>query len=219
MACWYRAVAVATAVLVLQADFGLLSVRADSVGPSEPSEGSPDVTGGPDDTGVSARGSQPAWKCGKPGACFYSDFFPPSFCDPQPSVCAAPSCRAVRGMYTAGTVINADVNSFSYGGGPNHPPAVTVAAECCDACKQDKRCNVWNFCSAGNCGYKDSCTAFYKKYPAGPDKTDLRGVFSSGCADEGRFGKGACILRQATKKELASMKRKGPNSFTSGRLA
>lgn len=31
--------------------------------------------------------------------------------------------------------------------GPNEAPAVTSAAECCAACKDNPKCNVWNYCS------------------------------------------------------------------------
>lgn len=164
---------------------------------------------------------QPTWNCGRPGACYFSESitFMKEICKTLPAVCPKKDCRTVRGMYDVGKVLKADVNSFSYGSSPNHPPVVTVAAECCHECKRDKRCNVWNFCGKDGCGYKNSCTTFYEKYPAGPGKKNLRGIFPSGCSSQGRFSRGSCILRQASEKQLATVKPKGPITFTSGRLA
>ena len=36
-------------------------------------------------------------------------------------------------------VLVGDVNSFSYSGGPNHPPQVTTASDCCTACKHSTK--------------------------------------------------------------------------------
>lgn len=36
-------------------------------------------------------------------------------------------------------MLTLDVNSLNYNAGPNHPPAVTTAADCCSACKADSQ--------------------------------------------------------------------------------
>lgn len=42
-----------------------------------------------------------------------------------------PAACAARPLNIRGQVLVLDVGSMSYSGGPNHPPAVTTALECC----------------------------------------------------------------------------------------
>eukprot|EP01023_Acetabularia_acetabulum_P047878 TRINITY_DN504_c0_g1_i1.p1 TRINITY_DN504_c0_g1~~TRINITY_DN504_c0_g1_i1.p1 ORF type:complete len:563 (+),score=114.64 TRINITY_DN504_c0_g1_i1:1433-3121(+) len=76
--------------------------------------------------------------CGQEGSCVYN------VC--EKARCAEGNCNARRSNIQ-GEVLILDYNSLSYHGGPNHPPAVTNPAGCCDKCKATQGCNSWVFCS------------------------------------------------------------------------
>lgn len=157
--------------------------------------------------------------CGKTGSCFFASILPKEWCDDQPLVCPAKDCNTIRGTYKATEYVIVDVNSFSYQGGPNKPPAVTVAAQCCDACKKNKNCNVWSFCDNDKCGGKGYCTELYNKYPSGFEKGLKRGVYGSACSN-GYFSKGSCLLQRYTAEEFknASSNIGGPDTVISGKI-
>lgn len=71
---------------------------------------------------VYPAGAAVDWRCQQEGACAYG------VCDRL--VCASPGCAASNANLQ-GEVLVLDVNSWSYSGGPNHPPRVTTAEGCC----------------------------------------------------------------------------------------
>jgi hypothetical protein len=69
-----------------------------------------------------------------------------------PPVCVSADCNAVNGNIN-GEILKLDINSWEYSAGPNKPPKVTSAAECCDQCRSMAGCNAWTFCwKEGGCG-------------------------------------------------------------------
>ncbi|GAB4822632.1 hypothetical protein N2152v2_009678 [Parachlorella kessleri] len=134
--------------------------------------------------------SQPGWQCQIPGA---GAFFGQGEkeCVPVPG-----DCNAINANLN-GTVVVLDVNSLQYNGGPNHPPAVTTAKQCCDKCKSDPRCNAWSFCwKEGGCGpYCDPAATGDGKAPDQRDLTREFGQFG-GCADGNKWPRFMCTLKR-----------------------
>eukprot|EP01026_Neomeris_dumetosa_P051200 TRINITY_DN4502_c0_g1_i12.p1 TRINITY_DN4502_c0_g1~~TRINITY_DN4502_c0_g1_i12.p1 ORF type:complete len:573 (-),score=54.31 TRINITY_DN4502_c0_g1_i12:645-2363(-) len=95
--------------------------------------------------------------CGLEGSCIYG------VCDS--TRCADGNCNAKQSNIQ-GEILILDYNSLSYNGGPNHPPAVTNPASCCDKCKETQGCNAWTFCSnRDGCG--QGCQAYASSLAGG----------------------------------------------------
>mmetsp|Transcript_148 Transcript_148/g.467 ORF Transcript_148/g.467 Transcript_148/m.467 type:complete len:201 (-) Transcript_148:323-925(-) len=160
--------------------------------------------------------AQPKWLCQQPGGCYIGNG---AYCPGVPQKCPPAGCNPAHGLYNASKVINGDYNSFFYSGGPNHPPVVTTAGECCEQCKNNRTCNVWNFCSEPNgCGPRGSCSAFQKSIPLYPKPGALTGQFYRGCTKDGRFLQLACVLRQAKNTQSVPLTNRWVAQWTSGKL-
>eukprot|EP00884_Botryococcus_braunii_P021856 jgi/Botrbrau1/8354/Bobra.0046s0015.1 len=132
-----------------------------------------------------------AWQCQLEGSCAFQG----ACANPEP-VCPPATCNAAQANY-GGQVLILDVNSRVYNGGPNHPPQVTSARQCCAQCASTAGCNTWVFCSkTEGCG--SGCTSDqYGSLPPTDQNNDspLRFGQFGGCYPDGKFPMWMCSLK------------------------
>jgi len=168
----------------------------------------------------------PGLGCGKIPYCIYKDLFGKKLqdrCRKLPWTCPANDCNVVNGTYSGVGIVKTDVNSFEYDGGPDKGgPLVATAIQCCDACKKDKKCNVWAFCGESSCGKRNECKRLYKKYPYKLDdqKNSKTGMYTANCNKDGTFRAYSCILQAYSMSDFknAGSKLRINNNFISGTI-
>lgn len=128
-------------------------------------------------TEIEESGDEASWKCGLEGSCIYG------VCNE--TSCVGDDCHPRRSNLQ-GDVVKLDVNSLYYIGGPNHPPTVTNALQCCNECKKTPGCNAWTYCnSKEGCG--SGCSE-YVKINGGTSPPYPNGASSLPITQFGQFG-------------------------------
>lgn len=105
-------------------------------------------------------------------------------------------CTVLNGTNIDAEMLLLDANSVVYNAGPNHPPIVQSASDCCQQCWENDDCNAWTFCPLEE-GCGKGCTSEYYEYKS-LDQIDVTSHFGPFrmCAEDERWPYLMCSLKK-----------------------